>query len=82
VADLLIRDLPDEIIRLLEAKARADGMAIEAYARAVVEGRKPPVTANLDDDEDLVELTLRHLAEFPAVLQPMSKRDMREGMDE
>ena len=46
MAQVLVRDLPDEVVERLKAKAAAEGRSLEAYLRRVLEE-----TSTLDRDE-------------------------------
>lgn len=38
MAQVLVRDLPDEVVERLKAKAAAEGRSLEAHLRLVLEG--------------------------------------------
>lgn len=46
MAQVLVRDLPDEVVERLKAKAAAEGLSLEAHLRALLDA-----ASRLDRDE-------------------------------
>ena len=74
--DLLIRDLPDDLVETYEAKASAAGKPLNQYLRDLLELNRPFTVA------ERVANSHAHLARNPTLLTPMTKSEMREGMME
>ena len=79
--DLLIRDLPADVLEKYTEKARAAGTPLARYITDVLQGKQPTVRPVVLTRDELVQLTERNLARFPKVLPTMPRRDMREGME-
>ncbi len=82
MADLLVRNIPDDIVRTYEARAIASGEALEKYVGDVLVGRRPAVTTGAIDRSALVALTRKNLARFDRPLEPMAREQFREGFEE
>jgi antitoxin FitA len=75
VAQVLVRDLPDEVVERLKAKAAAEGRSLEAHLRIVLEE-----ASGLDRDEfltlaDAVAATTRNRSQTDAVELIRAARD-------
>jgi antitoxin FitA len=75
MGQVLVRDLPDEVIERLKAKAAAEGRSLEGYLRLVLEH-----ASGLDRDEflalaDAVAETTRNRAQTDAAELIRTSRD-------
>jgi plasmid stability protein len=78
MADVLIRNVPDDIVVRLEAAARQHGRTIEAEAlEAIQRGVGQPGRFTVDEARARV---VRNLARFPKPLLAISLDDLREGL--
>jgi hypothetical protein len=80
--DLLIRNVPDELLEGYTSKALESGAALERYVLDVLQGRHPALHRPLSTTADLVALTERNLARFAQPLPALQRHEMREGMEE
>ena len=74
--DLLIRDVPGDIVQTYQAKATASGKTLEQYMRDLLETNRSFTIA------ERVANSSAHLARYAAPLPAMTKAEMREGMSE
>jgi plasmid stability protein len=74
MTDILIRNVPDSVVAKLKALAEAEGLVVEA------QGPRRVITAA--ERASLVKEIEERLAKYPYPLKPMSKAEMREGMEE
>ena len=74
--DLLIRDVPGDVVQTYEAKAAASGKTLEQYMRDLLEANRAFTVA------ERVVNSSAHLARYDAPLPAMTKAEMREGMGE
>ena len=79
MADVLIRNVPDDIVDRLQTAAQRHGRTIEAEALEAIQrgvGRLPPFTP-----EEARDLVRRNLARFAQPLPTISLDDIREGLE-
>lgn len=75
MAQVLVRDLPDEVVERLKAKAAAEGHSLEAYLRTILED-----ASGLDRDEflalaDAIAATTRERKQTDAAESIRASRD-------
>jgi Ni2+-binding GTPase involved in maturation of urease and hydrogenase len=81
--DLLIRNVPADLIETYESKAKESGADLERFVIDVLEGKqKPPASVPAANNAALLALTQRNLARFAQPLRPMERHEMREGLEE
>ncbi len=80
--DLLIRNVPADVIEGYASKARDNGTALEDYVSDVLQGKQPVTRSPGANTEALVALTQRNMARFRQPLRPLARHEMREGMEE
>lgn len=74
MAQVLIRNIPDALIRTYKAKARLNGKSLEQELRDLME-RHAPYTP-----EERVAISKKYHAEFPEPLPSLTKDEIREGL--
>jgi hypothetical protein len=81
--DLLIRNVPADLIESYESKAKEAGADLERFVIDVLEGKqKPPAPVRAANHAALLALTQQNLARFVRPLRPMERHEMREGLEE
>lgn len=75
MAQVLIRNLPDDVLDSYKVKARLKGTSVEQALRELIVANAP-FTA----DERLA-LTEEFHASFRATLTPLTKEEIREGLE-
>ena len=74
MGQVLIRNIPEGLIEVYKLKARLQGSSLEQVLRGVLENNAPLTPA------ERAALARHHVAEFPNVLEPLSKDEIREGL--
>ncbi len=81
--DLLIRNVPTELIETYEHKAKESGADLDRLVIDVLAGKQmAPAQMQVPHHAALVELTQRNLRRFSQPLRPMTRHEMREGFEE
>ena len=79
MADMLIPNVPDDLVDRLKTEARHHGRSIEAEAlEAIQRGVGRPVRFTAEEARARVE---RNLARFSEPLPTISLEDIREGLE-
>ena len=74
VAQVLIRNLPDNVVESYKLKAQLTGTSLEQYLRALIEKSAPLSPAELGAMID------HNMAQFPEPLPSLSTEERREGL--
>ena len=74
VGQVLIRNISEGLIEIYKVKARLQGSSLEQVLRGVLESHAPLTPA------ERAALARHHIAEFPDVLESLSKDEIREGL--
>ena len=75
MGQLLIRNVPDDVIETYKMKAQLAGTSLEQYLRDLIETHLPFTRA------ERVALTRANLAKFDSPLSSQSLDEIREGLD-
>ena len=74
MGQLLIRNVPDDVIDTLKTKARLNGTSLEQYLRNLIEASTPFSAAECQ------ALSREFLVASGGPWEPLSKDDYREGL--
>ncbi len=75
MGQILVRNLPDGVIETLKTKAELSGRSLEQTVRDMII-EQTPLTS-----EELLKLTDRFLSRFPKTVRPLTKKEIREGLE-
>jgi len=75
MGQILVRNLPDGVIETLKTKAELSGRSLEQTVRDIIIASVPFTP------EERLALTDRFLARFPEPLTPLTKEEIREGLE-
>ena len=74
MGQLLIRNIPDEVIETYKLKARLKGMSVERYLRDMIEAGSPLTPA------ERVALIDENMSQFATALPSQTLEEIREGL--
>ncbi|MFO1170068.1 MAG: hypothetical protein U1E49_03775 [Hyphomicrobiaceae bacterium] len=75
MGQILVRNLPDGVIETLKTKAELSGRSLEQTVRDIIV-ENTPLTS-----EECLKLTDYFMSRFPEPLQPLTKDEIREGLE-
>jgi plasmid stability protein len=74
MAQVLIRNLSENVVETYKTKARLRGTSLEQYLRELIE-RNVPYT-----HEERAALSREYLSQFPEPVPSLTKEEIREGL--
>ncbi len=75
MGQILVRNLPDGVIETLKTKAELSGRSLEQTVRDIIV-ENAPLTS-----EECLKLTDYFMSRFPEPLRPLTKDEIREGLE-
>jgi plasmid stability protein len=75
MGQVLIRNLPDDVIETYKTKARLKGKSLEQELRDLLEAHLPFTR------EEAIAFSKEILAMSPGMSEPLSKDEIREGLE-
>ena len=75
MSQLLIRNVPDEMIEAYKSKTRLSGRSLEQEFRELLESHMPL------SPSERVAVSLKYMAQFAEPLRAMTRDEIRDGLE-